>query len=93
MLTESQKYIIRFERAIYLHYVETNQYKQFKKVSKDEFFHVYGSRLSRYKDFGYDKNDIYRLADCKTVWYDKFGAIVGESWHEEKLSSYWIKKD
>ena len=91
MLTQLEEHQIRFERAIYLYYVEINQDKQFKKVSKDEFFNVEGFCFDTFKDFEFDKNNIYRLADCRTVWYNKSGGIVGESWYEGNLASYWIK--
>jgi len=91
MLSELEENTIRFERAIYLHYVETNQHKQFKPISKDDFFK--NSNLDKYKSFEFDKDYIYRLADSKTVWYNRNGLIIGESWYDGNLSSYWIKKD
>lgn len=79
----------RFERAIYLTYVELKA--GFKHVTKDEYYQALYSKLDNRKTVDFDKTRIYRLADTKEIWYAKYGVILGEVWKENDLESYWIK--
>ena len=79
----------RFERAIYLTYIELKE--NFKHVTKDEYYQSLYPKLDRMKTVDFDKNRIYRLADSKVIWYAKYGVVLGEVWKENDLESYWIK--
>lgn len=83
----------RFNRGIYLTYVEQNKYNDFKRVSKEEFSAILSSRLDKIKTITYDKEYIYRMADEKDVWLSNRGNTLGEVWKEGDLESYWISTD
>jgi heme oxygenase len=89
----------RFDRAIYLTYVQLHKDNQFKKVSKEDFYKQLYSILDRIETVKYDMKDIYRLADSKYIWLSKSGRTLGEVYKEfdedtkEDVISYWINKE
>ena len=84
----------RFDRQLYLFYVESSYYNnELKLVSKDEFYKLLENHLQTTKTYEFDKNNIYRLADEKIVCYGKYGRLLGEIWKEAEVESYWIIKD
>ena len=83
----------RFDRQLYLFYVESSYYNDLKLVSRDEFYKLLENHLQTLKTYEFDKNRIYRLADEKVVCYGKYGRLLGEIWKEEGIESYWIKKE
>jgi len=80
----------RFNRAIYLHYVESRQDNKFKHITKDEFYAQLYSIVDHRKTVNFDKNIIYRLADHKEIWTSKYNKVLGEIWREDGIESYWI---
>jgi len=82
----------RFNRAIYLFYVENNYSNDLKRISKEDFYRLLENDLQRKKTIEFDKNRIYRLADERIVCYGKYGRLLGEIWKEEGVESYWIDK-
>ena len=83
----------RFERQLYLHYVEINQYNDFKLVSKEEFNRLTENYLQGKRTVEFDKNRIYRLADEKVICYGKYNRVLGEIWKEKGIESYWINNE
>jgi hypothetical protein len=89
----------RFDRAIYLTYVEQHKDNQFKHISKEEFEKQLYSKLDRIETVEYDKKNRYRLADEKRIWLAKYGRTLGEVYIEydedakENIKSYWINTE
>jgi len=89
----------RFDRAIYLTYVQLHKDNQFKHISKEEFEKQLYSILDRIETVNYDKKNIYRLADKKEIWLSKSGKTLGEIYKEldedtkENIMSYWINTE
>jgi hypothetical protein len=80
----------RFDRQLYLHYVDINEYNNFKHVSKEEFNRLTEKHLQGKRTIEFDKNRIYRLADEKEICYGKYNRVIGEIWKEDGIESYWI---
>lgn len=89
----------RFDRAIYLTYVESRNQKNYKPVTKEIFYDKLRDKVKDRKTIDYDKSRIYRLADMKEIWLDNRGDILGEAWFEfktdddEHVESYWINTE
>lgn len=86
----------RFNRAIYLTYVEQN--KKTKRVSKEEFYSQLSDIVADKKEVNYDMTYRHRLADKKEVWFDKRKRVIGEIFKEtdewdDYVESYWINLD
>ena len=83
----------RFKRAIYLHYVEVKRDNELEISHKVQFSEVIAKLVQTKKTIEFDKKNIYRLADTKEIWYDKYNRILGEIWREDDVVSYWINKE
>lgn len=86
----------RFDKALYLHYIEMRQEYDFKHTSKENFENTLLPLMGKLKSIGFDKQRVYRLADEKIVWYGSFNNIIGEVWNErdengDYVESYWIR--
>lgn len=97
--SERDDHIERFNRAIYLTYME--QHRPFKKVSEEEFnkklFNDKFADKIESKTVYFNEDNIHRLADRKYIISLKGGTILGELWVEDDtndtISSYWINTD
>lgn len=91
----------RFDRAIYLTYVEQHKYNQFKHISKEEFYAKLQDKTDKIDIKKYDLKNIYRLADEKHIWLSKSGRTLGEVFIEHDdgqlvrgdCESYWINTE
>jgi hypothetical protein len=79
----------RFNTGIYLTYVSINPNTDaYKRVDVLEFIeHI--KKAERMVRKEYDKKDIYRIANYKCSYYDHY-KLIGESYFENELHSYWI---
>lgn len=81
----------RFNRAIYLTYVEQDRYMELKSATKKEFYEkIYSKNLGKRTIRQLDKSRIYRLADEHEVWRAKHSGVLGEIWREDDVESYWL---
>ena len=84
----------RFDRAIYLTYVERHLDNEFKKVDRATFEEKLNDKVAKKIPHQYDLNNIYRLADTKETWFDANGSVIGEIYketHEDSnVESCWI---
>lgn len=91
----------RFDRAIYLHYVENELYKEFKPVSEDVFIEkiCFSDKFQKMDRVHSDLSNIYRLSDDREIYKDRFENVLGEVWiefdisKEEYVKSYWINEE
>ena len=87
----------RFKRSIFLHYVGRNSDTEFSPSNFEEFNELVFKKCNTIKSKDFPKNDIYRLADEKLTYYNKSGAVMGESWRSEDcdpvyyISIYLVK--
>jgi len=83
----------RFDRAIYLTFVDSDNDQQYKHLSKAEFEKKLRHRLDTIKSIDYDKKNIYRLADEKLYWLDKNKRTLGIIYKEDNIESHWINTE
>lgn len=86
----------RFTTAIYLYYVELKLDREFKHVTKDQFYDYMEKNkniIGNFKTVNFDLKRIYRLADEKHIWLSKDNRTLGEIWmqYPNNVASYWIK--
>lgn len=83
----------RLDRTVLLHYLEKDMYKIFAKVSKEVFVdEIDTEMLDRTSVHRFDKSNLYRLADKRTLYLAKNGTILGEVWEERNAKSYWLRR-
>ena len=79
-----------FNEAIYLTYVESHS-NNFRHVSKENFYKYLADKKSKSEEKSFDKNNKYRLADSKEIWYNNRGIKIGEIWRQAKETNEYIK--
>lgn len=94
MFESLQDYQERFDREIYLHYLEMNGFysAEFKHVSREEYYNALYEKLDKRRTITSDQGNIYRISDEKEIWEARFGRVLGEVWKYRGMVSYWIKK-
>jgi hypothetical protein len=97
--TEQREAQARFDKAIYLTYVEYGKYNQYKRINKELFIEMLNNKVDKKTTHEFDKKRIYRIADSKEIWIDKNKNVLGEVFTEVcrdnediVLESFWINE-
>ena len=84
----------RFNRGIYLHYIDLGKYNQMKRVSASEFHLKLDNVVDSKCTYEFNRENTYRLADTRIMYLSKGKQILGEHWQETGdeglIESYWI---